>query len=67
MTDINNIEIEKAILENPKEWAQLTSLQKKTFNFLFGQLMKANPNLKLHDTPSGEGAITILKRKMLNS
>jgi Asp-tRNA(Asn)/Glu-tRNA(Gln) amidotransferase B subunit len=60
-------ELERVIQENPKEWSQLTSLQKKTFNFLFGQLMKAHPNLKIQDSPSGEGAITILKRKLLEA
>ena len=63
-TTLEKEELAKIFAANPREVVQLTNLEKKFFNFIFGQLMKANPRLKLHDTESGEGTITILKRKL---
>jgi len=65
-SEVNNL-LEGEIKNHPAEWLRLTSLHKKTFNFLFGQLMRSNPNLKINDSESGEGAVSILKRKLLEA
>ena len=53
--------IEEVVKANPKEWKQMTKEKEKTFNFLFGQLMRRNPNLCLKGP---EGAIALLKKRM---